>query len=160
MTVRFLFNSFNYFCVKTLSHISIWIHFGFHGTHCGDGMIKKTHKRWNVRKILLDIVQKVQTSYTFLSTWRPLFSILIKKGFRWNFIYFCHWVYDRLLQTYQACTVNFINAMMNNRFRFKKKISLKQNDSICEKKTFLLCCSRLVRQLWPGQVKNFCRYNV
>ena len=75
ITVRFLFNFVNCFCIETLSHMSIWIHFGlrwrymkyfshvpiwihfgFHGTHC----VYDNHKRlsWNTHKILLNIVQK------------------------------------------------------------------------------------------------------
>ena len=37
ITVHFLLNFINYFCIETLSHISIWIHFGFRGTQCVDG---------------------------------------------------------------------------------------------------------------------------
>ena len=50
-------------------------------------------------------------------------------------MYSLNLVYDRLLTTYQACTANFMNSMINIRFSFKKKI-LEQNDLIYEKKTF------------------------
>ena len=56
ITVYFLFNFINYFCIETLSHISIWIHFGFYGTQC----VGSNHKilSWNAHEILLNIVQK------------------------------------------------------------------------------------------------------
>ena len=55
MSVRFIFNFINYFCIETLSHISMWIHFGLYDTHCVDG----NHKilSWNALEKLLDIVQ-------------------------------------------------------------------------------------------------------
>ena len=65
ITIRFLFNFINYFCIETLSHISIRIHFGFHGTHCVDG----NHKRlsWNAHEILLNIFQEQARLFKYVN---------------------------------------------------------------------------------------------
>ena len=100
--------------------------------------------RIQVQNLRIFSKKKVQTSYTsnstsnsnkYISTWHPLFYVLVKNGFGCNFIHFLNLVNDRLLPTYQACTLNFMNSMMNNRFRFLKNIPETKN-SICEKENF------------------------